>query len=146
MLACLLAALASGSFARFHCDVCSFFFSTSSLPCSFCFHVDSNRATAHASNERRLSASRDPRIHTDGNDRTVPVASTRVARNASFVPLQKKRKSLVSMLPFCFAMPALLRVFGVRTSWRLFRAIVKWYRYDGTAFFVLRCQRHYAYF
>ena len=43
----------------------SIFFSTSSktvsLRCSFCFHVDSNRATAHASNERRLSASRDIR-------------------------------------------------------------------------------------
>ena len=65
MLACLLAALASGSFARFHCDVCSFFFPTSSRN-SFAtllvlFHVDNNRATAHASHERRLSASRDIR-------------------------------------------------------------------------------------
>ena len=31
---------------------------TVSLRCSFCFHVDSNRATAHANNERRLPASR----------------------------------------------------------------------------------------
>ena len=74
MLACLFAVLASGSFARFHCDVFHFFFytmsfffflSTSSktvaLRCSFCFHVDSNRATADASNESRLSASRDIR-------------------------------------------------------------------------------------
>ena len=67
MLACLLAALASGSFARFHCDVCSIPFlflpssKTVSLRCSFCFHVDSNRATPHASNESRLSASRDIR-------------------------------------------------------------------------------------
>ena len=65
MLVCLLATLASGSFARFHCDVCSFFFPTSSRN-SFAtllvlFHVDNNRATAHASHERRLSASRDIR-------------------------------------------------------------------------------------
>ena len=73
MPACLLAALASGSFARCHCDVFHFcstrclplFFSTSSktvlLRCSFGFHVDSNRASAHASNERRLSPSCDVR-------------------------------------------------------------------------------------
>ena len=61
MLACLLTVLASGSFARFHCDVFHFFSTSSetvSLRCSFCFHVDSNRATAYASKERRLSASR----------------------------------------------------------------------------------------
>ena len=34
---------------------------TVSLRCSFCFHVDSNRVTTHASNERRLSASHDTR-------------------------------------------------------------------------------------
>ena len=62
----LLAALASDSFARFRCDACSiqlFFPSlrTLSLRCSFCFLVDSNRATAHASNKRRLSATLDIR-------------------------------------------------------------------------------------
>ena len=81
MLACLFAVLASGSFARFHCDVFHFFFYTvsfffflhnnvfifcklkekGSLRCSFCFSVDSNGATADASIERRLSASRDIR-------------------------------------------------------------------------------------
>ena len=82
MLACLFAALASGSFARFHCDVFHFFFYTMfstffSTRClsfffgyklinSFAtllvyFHVDSNRATADASYESRLSASRDIR-------------------------------------------------------------------------------------
>ena len=62
MLACLLAALASGSFARFHCDVFHFFFYTMfstfflhdvfpfflAASCSFCFYVDSNRGTAQA--------------------------------------------------------------------------------------------------
>ena len=83
MPACLLDALASGSFARLHCDVFHFFFYTMFsifflhdvfpffwlqahkqfryVRCSFYFHVDSNRATADASNERRLSASRDIR-------------------------------------------------------------------------------------
>ena len=74
MLACLLFALASGSFARFHRDVFLFFFcamssifffptssKTVSLRCSFCFHVDNNRAAADASYESRLSASRDIR-------------------------------------------------------------------------------------
>ena len=74
MLACLLFALASGSFARFHCDV-FLFFSARCLPfflslqaqkqfryaARFCFHVDNNRATADASYESRLSASRDIR-------------------------------------------------------------------------------------
>ena len=74
MLACLLFALASGSFACFHRDVFPFFFcamssnfsfpissKTVSRRCSFCFHVDNNRATADASYESRLSASRDIR-------------------------------------------------------------------------------------
>ena len=73
MLACLLATLAPGSFARFHCDVFLFFFlhhvfhflyklkEKGSLRCSFYFHVENHRATADASNERSLSASRDIR-------------------------------------------------------------------------------------
>ena len=74
MPACLLAALASGSFARFHCDVFLFFLrdvfhffsSFSKLINSFAtllvlFHVDNNRATADASYESRLSASREIR-------------------------------------------------------------------------------------
>ena len=71
---------------------------TVSLRFLFCFHVDSNSATAHASNERHLSASRDT-LHADRNNRTVPVASTRVARNAAFVQLQN---CLVTMLSFFF--------------------------------------------
>jgi len=50
----------------FFCAMSSIFsFPTSSktvsLRCSFCFHVDNNRATADASYESRLSASRDIR-------------------------------------------------------------------------------------
>ena len=49
-------------FPFFFCTMSSFFFSTSSktvsLRCSFCFHVDSNRATPHANTESPLSASR----------------------------------------------------------------------------------------
>ena len=130
MLACLLSALASGSFARFHCDVShffrtrclSFFFlsttssKTVSLRCSFCFHVDSNRATAHASNERRLSASRDIR--------SIRIAIT--------VPCQEhQKKSLVSLFraiaklsrydviiyfKYIFAVPAPVCPFGFRNS------------------------------
>ena len=124
VLACLLAALASGSFARFHCDVCSIFFfvpinssKTVSLRCSFCFHVDSNRATAHASNERCLSASRDIRsIRTGSNNRTVQVASTRVARNASFVQLQNCLVTMLSYTKHIFAVPAPVCPFGFRNS------------------------------
>ena len=125
MPACLLAALASGSFARFHCDVFHFFlhdvfhffFPTSSktvsLRCSFGFHVDSNRATAHSSNERRLSASRDIR--------SVRIAIT--------VPCQyHQHKSLVSLflaiaelsrydaIIYVFAVPASVCPFGFRNS------------------------------
>ena len=106
LLACLLTALASGSFARFHCDVCSILFfyklknSFATVRCSFGFHVDRNAVTAHASNERRLSASRDIRfIRTDSNNRSRPVASATVARIASFVQLQN---CLVTMLSYCF--------------------------------------------
>ena len=63
---------------------------TVSLRCSFCFHVDSNRATPHASNESRFIRISRHSLHTDSNNRTVPVASRRVARNASFVQLKKK--------------------------------------------------------
>ena len=125
MLACLLAALASGSFARFHCDVLhsffytmsSIFFSTSSktvsLRCSFCVHVDSNRATAYSSNERRFSASRDIR--------SIRIAIT--------VPCQyHQHRSLVSLfraivelsrydaIIHIFAVPASVCPFGFRNS------------------------------
>ena len=125
MPACLLAALASGSFARCHCDVFHFcstrclplFFSTSSktvlLRCSFGFHVDSNRASAHASNERRLS----------------PSCDVRSIRIAIAVPCQEhQQKSLVSLFRaiaelsrydaiICiFAVPAPVCPFGFRNS------------------------------
>ena len=137
MLACLLAALASGSFARFHCDVFHFFFSTSSktvsLRCSFCFNVDSNRATAHASNERRLSASPD----------------IRSIRNAITVPCQQHQQESLVMPLSCncriislrcyhiyifFAVPTPVRLFGPGNSQCLFRAIAKLSRYDGIVF------------
>ena len=86
---------------------------TVSLRCSFRFHVDSNRATAHSSNERRLSASRD-------------ISSIRIAIT---VPCQEhQQKSLVSLFRaiaelsrydaiICiFAVPAPVCPFGFRNS------------------------------
>ena len=51
-------------FFFFFCTMFIFFYKLKqkgSLRCSFCFYVDSNRGTAQARNERRLSASRDIR-------------------------------------------------------------------------------------
>ena len=83
------------------------------LRCSFCFHVDSNTATAHSSNERRLSASRDIR--------SIRIAIT--------VPRQEhQQKSLVSFfraiaelsrydaIIYIFVVPASVFPFGFRNS------------------------------
>ena len=70
MLACLLGALASGSFARFHCDVFHFFFYTMSFlffwlqAARFVFTLTATEVLHRHVNERRLngrrlSASRD---------------------------------------------------------------------------------------
>ena len=123
MPACLLAALASGSFARFHCDVFHFFlhdvfhffFPTSSktvsLRCSFGFHVDSNRATADASIERRLSASRDIR--------PIRVAITIPCQKHQQESLVKPLSSscrIVSLRCYHIYLPASICPFGFRNS------------------------------
>ena len=129
MLGCLLTAFASGSFARFNCDVFHFVFytmssilfstrclpfcfptssKTVSLSCSFCFHADSNRATAHGSSERRLYASRDIR--------SIRIAIT--------VPCQQyQQESIVMPLSCICKKTASLRCCHI----------------------FLRCQRQYAY-
>ena len=102
----------------FFCAMSSIFsFPTSSktvsLRCSFCFYDDSNRATAHSSNERRLSASR--------YIRSVRIAIT--------VPCQyHQHKSLVRLflaiaelsrydaIIYVFAVPASVCPFGFRNS------------------------------
>ena len=163
MLGCLLTAFASGSFARFNCDVFHFVFytmssilfstrclpfcfptssKTVSLSCSFCFHADSNRATAHGSSERRLYASRDIR--------SIRIAIT--------VPCQQhQQKSLVGLfraiaelsryhdITYLFAVPTPVRLFGLDNSQFLFRAISKLSRYDGIIRSIcLGCQRQHS--
>ena len=70
---------------------------TVSLRCSFCFHVDSNRATAHASNERRSSASRDIR--------SIRIAIT--------VPCQYDQQESLVMILSCNCTIASLRCYHI---------------------------------
>ena len=144
MLACLLFALASGSFARFHRDVFLFFFcamssifsfptssKTVSLRCSFYFHVD-NRATADASYESRLSASRDIR--------SIRVAITVPCQYHQYRSLVSLFRAIVELsrydgiISIFFAVPTPVRLLGLGNSQCLFRAIAKLSRYDGILF------------
>ena len=77
---------------------------TVSLRCSFCFHVDSNRAAPHASNESRLSASRDIRsIRIAITIQRQYVILGFVIRNAIS---RNCKDCLVTMALFFFAVPA----------------------------------------
>ena len=130
MLACLLAALASGSFARFHCDV-FYFFSTRCSPLFFLHdvfpffwlqaarfvftltatevlhkHVNERRL-----NERRLSASRDIR--------PIRVAITIPCQKHQQESLVKPLSSscrIVSLRCYHIYLPASICPFGFRNS------------------------------
>ena len=160
MLACLLAALASGSFARFHCDVFHFFSTLclhsllflhnvhffyklkekGSLRCSFCFYVDSNRGTAQARNERRLSASRD--IRSIRVPTTVPCQQHQreslVSLFRAIVELSRYDDIIPGIYIYIFlAVPTPVRLLGLGNSQCLFRTIAKLSRNDGIVFFAV---------
>ena len=97
-------------------DVFHFFSKSSktvSLRCSFCFHVNSNRATAHSSHERRLSASCDIR-----SMRIVLTVPCQYHHQKSPVMPLSCNCRIVSLRCYhtFFAVPALVRLFGLHTS------------------------------
>ena len=119
MLECLLAALASNSQARFHCDACSIqlFFPSSktiSLRCSFFLHVDSSRLAPQASIESRLFESRD--IRSIRIAMTVPCQYHQQESLVMLLSCNCKNDCLVTMLSYCFAVPATVRLSELRYS------------------------------
>ena len=99
VLAWLLTSLASGSFARFRCDACSIIFPSSKTVSLHCFLLSCWQQQTNCAREQWAPIIRISRhsLRADSKNRTVPVASTRVARNVSFVQL---KNCLVTMLSY----------------------------------------------
>ena len=84
-------------------------------------------------------------LHTDSNNRTVPVSSTRAARNASFVQLQKWLPSYDAIVCFCGASdstPIWTSLFVMPLSFSQVQNCLV----TMALCFVLRCQRQHSYF